>query len=134
MKTAKRIMLMLSITALLCCLLSVAAFAAGSGDVAGAVESTWTAASGQIKSVVNKVVFPAIDMILAIFFFVKLGTAYFDYRKTGQFEWMNCTPFVRQYDILSNKWGVFLCQKEYRTNDTRRNSRSWSWKPCSRSN
>ena len=57
MKTAKRIMLMLSITALLCCLLSVAAFAAGSGDVAGAVESTWTA-SGQIKSVVNKVVFP----------------------------------------------------------------------------
>ena len=61
MKTAKRIMLMLSITALLCCLLSVAAFAAGSGDVAGAVESTWTAASGQIKSVVNKVVFPAID-------------------------------------------------------------------------
>ena len=47
----------------------------------------WTAASGQIKSVVNKVVFPAIDMILAIFFFVTLGTAYFDYRKTGQFEW-----------------------------------------------
>ena len=81
MRTAKRIMLILSITALLCCLLSVAAFAAGSGDVAGAVESTWTAA------VVNKVVFPAIDMILAIFFFVKLGTAYFDYRKTGQFEW-----------------------------------------------
>ena len=79
MRTAKRIMLILSITALLCCLLSVAAFAA--------VESTWTAASGQIKSVVNKVVFPAIDMILAIFFFVKLGTAYFDYRKTGQFEW-----------------------------------------------
>lgn len=87
MKTVKRIMLMLSITALLCCLLSVAAFAAGSGDVAGAVESTWTAASSQIKSVVNKVVFPAIDMILAIFFFAKLGTAYFDYRKTGQFEW-----------------------------------------------
>ena len=33
------------------------------------------------------VVFPAVDMILAIFFFVKLGTAYFDYRKSGQFEW-----------------------------------------------
>ena len=77
MKTAKRIMFILSITALLCCLLSVVVFAAGS----------WTAASGQIKSVVNKVVFPAIDMILAIFFFAKLGTAYFDYRKTGQFEW-----------------------------------------------
>ena len=25
---------------------------------------------------------------------------------------VNCTPFVRQYDILSNKWGVLLCQKE----------------------
>ena len=39
MKTVKRIMLMLSITALLCCLLSVAAFAAGSGDVAGSVRA-----------------------------------------------------------------------------------------------
>ena len=35
MKTAKRIMLILSITALLCCLLSVAAFAAGSGGCGG---------------------------------------------------------------------------------------------------
>ena len=56
-------------------------------DVAGAIEGTWTDASGQIKTVVNKVVFPAIDLILAIFFFGKLGTAYFDYRKHGQFEW-----------------------------------------------
>ena len=38
---------------------------------------------------------------------------------------MNCTPFVRQYDILSNKWGVLLCQKEYQTNDIRRNSENW---------
>ena len=38
---------------------------------------------------------------------------------------MNSTPFVRQYDILSNKWGVLLCQKEYQTNDIRRNSREW---------
>ena len=87
MKTAKRIMFILSITALLCCLLSVAAFAAGSGDVAGAVESTWTTASAQIKTVVDNVVFPAIDLILAVFFFAKLGTAYFEYRKSGQFEW-----------------------------------------------
>ena len=36
---------------------------------------------------------------------------------------LNCTPFVRQYGILSNKWGVLLCQKEYQTNDIRRNSR-----------
>ena len=78
---------LLGAAALLCWLFSVAAYATGRGDVAGAVESTWAAASGQIKTVVNNVVFPAIDMILAIFFFVKLGTAYFDYRKTGQFEW-----------------------------------------------
>jgi hypothetical protein len=52
------------------------------------VESTWTTASQQIKEVVNKVVFPAIDLILAVFFFAKLGLAYFDYRKNGQFEWV----------------------------------------------
>ena len=38
---------------------------------------------------------------------------------------LNSTPFVRQYDILFNKWGVLLCQKEYQTNDIRRNSREW---------
>ncbi len=60
--------------------------ASATGDVAGAVQSTWTTAQGQIKTVVNNVVFPVIDVILAILFFVKLGTAYFDYRKHGQFE------------------------------------------------
>ncbi|MBQ8810625.1 MAG: DUF3852 family protein, partial [Bacteroidales bacterium] len=40
----------------------------------------------QVQTVVNNVVFPVVDMILAILFFVKLGTAYFDYRKHGQFE------------------------------------------------
>ena len=44
-------------------------------------------------------------------------------------ENVNCTPFVRQYDILSNKWGVLLCQKEYQTKDIRRSSREWLWKP-----
>ena len=38
---------------------------------------------------------------------------------------LNCTPFVRQYGILSNKWGVLLCQKEYQTNDIRQNSKNW---------
>lgn len=63
------------------------ALAAGTGDVAGAIEGTWGDASEQIKTVVNNVVFPAIDLILAVFFFAKLGMAYFDYRKHGQFEW-----------------------------------------------
>ena len=53
---------------------------------AGAIEQTWTQAQTQIKTVVNNVVFPVVDMILAILFFVKVGTAYFDYRKHGQFE------------------------------------------------
>ena len=38
--------------------------------------------------------------------------------------YVNCTPFVRQYGILFNKWGVLLCQKEYQTNDIRRNSKN----------
>lgn len=63
---------------------SVTAFAAG--DVAGAIEQTWNTAKTQVQTVVNNVVFPVVDMILAILFFVKLGTAYFDYRKHGQFE------------------------------------------------
>lgn len=61
--------------------------AGGSGDVAGAIENTWNTASEQIKQVVDNVVFPVIDLILAVFFFAKLGLAYFDYRKSGHFEW-----------------------------------------------
>lgn len=83
----KRILILTALMLLLCCAFSATAFAAGTGDVAGAVESTWATASTQIKTVVNNVVFPAIDLILAVFFFAKLGTAYFDYRKSGQFEW-----------------------------------------------
>ncbi|MGM9526618.1 MAG: DUF3852 domain-containing protein [Peptococcaceae bacterium] len=67
------------------CFFSGMALAAG--DVAGAIESTWKSAAVQIKTVVNNVVFPAIDLILAVFFFAKLAMTYFDYRKHGQFEW-----------------------------------------------
>ena len=78
---------MLTCVLVLSMLFGTTAFAAGTGDVAGAIEGTWRDASGQIKTVVNNVVFPAIDLILAVFFFAKLGMAYFDYRKHGQFEW-----------------------------------------------
>ena len=57
------------------------------GNVATAIENTWQTAADQIKTVVNNVVFPAIDLILAVLFFVKVGTAYMDYRKHGQIEW-----------------------------------------------
>lgn len=65
--------------------LSVTAFAA-SGDVAGAIQNTWNSAKTQIKSVVNNVVFPVIDLVLAVLFFAKVALAYMDYRKHGQFE------------------------------------------------
>lgn len=70
----------------LLCLLSISVCAAGSGDVAGAIENTWNAAKTQIKSVVNNVVFPICDLVLAVLFFVKLGMSYFEYKKHGQFE------------------------------------------------
>ena len=83
----KRILCMILTLAAVLVLCSVPAFAAGTGDVSGAVQSTWTAAASQLKNIVNNVVFPALDMILVIAFFVKVGSAYFDYRKHGQFEW-----------------------------------------------
>lgn len=48
------------------------------GDVAGAVESTWNSTKSQIKTVTNNVIFPVIDVILAILLFVKIGLAYLD--------------------------------------------------------
>ncbi len=57
------------------------------GDVASAVESTWTSAKDQIQSVVNNVVFPVIDVILGVLLFVKIATAYLEYRKHGTLEW-----------------------------------------------
>lgn len=81
----KKILTMAIAMVFVLCVTCIPALAAG--DVAGAVQQAWTGASTQIKTVVNTVVFPALDMILAIAFFGKLGMAYFDYRKHGQFEW-----------------------------------------------
>ena len=79
-----RILVLLCLTAVLVSMLAVPAFAAG--DVSGAIENTWGAVQQEVKDVVNNVVFPVIDMILAILFFVKIATAYMDYRKHGQFD------------------------------------------------
>ncbi len=87
----KKIVRNLVMVLLFCGLLCGSAFAAAAGgsstDVSAVVEQTWTAAVGQIKNVVDKVVFPALDMILAIAFFGKIALSYFEYRKHGQFEW-----------------------------------------------
>ena len=77
-KSRSRIVSVLTVL-LLCTLLCVPAFASGSqGNVSSVVESTWKAAAAQIKTVVNNVVFPALDMVLAIAFFGKLAMSYFD--------------------------------------------------------
>ena len=83
-KKTLRVLVCAAMVVLLVCASAVPALAAG--DVAGAIEQTWTTAKTQIQTVVNNVVFPVVDMILAILFFVKVGTSYFEYRKHGQFE------------------------------------------------
>lgn len=82
-----RICTLVCIVILLVCSMALPAFATDTGgSVSGAITDTWTAAQGEIKDIVNNVVFPVIDMILAILLFVKIATAYMDYRKHGQFE------------------------------------------------
>ena len=84
MKT-KKILAIIGIIAILTILFTTVALA--TPDVSGAIENTWKATQTQIKAVVNNVVFPVLSVVLAVFFFIKLGSAYFDYRKHGQFEW-----------------------------------------------
>lgn len=83
-KKPLKILLCFAVLLMVISVSAIPAFAAG--DVAGAIENTWTQAQTQVKTVVKNVVFPVVDMILAILFFVKVGTAYFEYRKHGQFE------------------------------------------------
>ena len=85
-KNYTKILMVIAAVAVLLCTTSVTALAA-SGDVAGAIESTWSSAKVQIKSVVNNVVFPVIDLVLAVCFFAKVALVYMDYRKHGQLEW-----------------------------------------------
>ena len=58
-KKPMRILFSLLFVAVLTTAFSMTAFAAG--DVAGAIESTWNAAKGQIQTVVNNVVFPVLN-------------------------------------------------------------------------
>ena len=78
----KKVLLCMAACLVLFSLFSLTAFAdatsAGTGNVAGAIENTWNSAKTQIKSVVNNVVFPVIDLVLAVLFFAKIATAYMD--------------------------------------------------------
>ena len=71
MKLKKKVIAAIASTLCFATMMSTTAYA--SGDVAGAVQSTWTTARSQVVSVVNNVVFPVIDVILAVLLFVKIG-------------------------------------------------------------
>ena len=95
MKLKKKVIAGVASTVCFAAMMSLTAYA--SGDVAGAVTSTWTTARAQVVSVVNNVVFPVIDVILAVLLFVKITLAYLDYRKHGQLEW---TPIAMIFGCL----------------------------------
>ena len=82
----KKITVLICAAAILCVLIPTAVY--GAGTVSTAIESTWKDAAAQIKTVTNNVIFPAVDLILAILFFVKLATVYFEYKRHGQFEFI----------------------------------------------
>lgn len=89
MKNTIKSIILVALLAFVCAsVFSLTVFAEedGTGNVAVAVENTWNAAKSQVQDIVNNVVFPVVDMILAVLFFVKIGTSYFEYRKHGQFE------------------------------------------------
>lgn len=83
MKKRKKLLIFAITTMIAAAMMTITA----SADVATAIGSTWSTAKEQIKSVVNNVVFPVIDVILAVLLFVKIAAAYLDYRKHGQLEW-----------------------------------------------
>ncbi len=85
-----------------------------SGDVAGAVEGTWTTARAQVVSVVDNVIFPVIDVILTVLLFVKISMAYMGISQTWSIGMdANCNNF-RLFDLYSDRSAVYLvnCLKE----------------------
>lgn len=85
-KFKSKILIFLSVLILQCQSLTLITYA--QGDVSGVIEESWKSAEAQIRQVVNNVIFPALSVILAVFFFVKLGSSYFDYKRNNdRFEW-----------------------------------------------
>ena len=61
----KKVFLIILTGVVMAVLCSITVFA--DGEVANAVSNTWTKARGQIKSIVNDVVFPVINGLLRLF-------------------------------------------------------------------
>ena len=114
-KRIVRLFTMFCVLTLLAAFMAIPASAAAS-NVSGAIEGTWNAAKGQVQTIVNNVVFPVIDMILAVLLFVKIATAYMDYRKHGQFEFT--APAILFACLLfsltapSYIWSILGCERE----------------------
>ena len=89
-KTKRFLTLLVALT-LLCSLFAITAYATTTNnDVAGGVTSAFdTYMKPQYKKIVNNVVFPIIDAIVAVFFIVKTIFAIVNYRKStgAEFEW-----------------------------------------------
>ena len=85
-KKLARMITMACLMMVLVCSMAMPAFATGAGNVSGAITDTWNAAQTQIQDIVNNVVFPVIDLVLAVLLFVKIATCYMEYRKHGQFD------------------------------------------------
>ena len=88
MKKHKKILLLIVVIAALVSICAIPAYAA-SANVSDAVNSAFnTYIKPQIKSVVNIAVFGSVDVVLLVFFIIKLATAVVDYRQHGgQIEW-----------------------------------------------
>lgn len=106
MKKHAKVLLAVAMTALLVIALSTTCFA--NGDVAGAIEQTWDSAKGQIKQVVNNVVFPVIDLVLAVCFFAKVATAYMDYPEARSVRVHRAGDSLRNAGILADCAALYL--------------------------
>ena len=104
----KKWMMMAVMVLALTMMFGTTVYASGKGDVAGAIEGTWQDASAQIKTVVNKVVFPAIDLILAVFFFAKLGTAETVLDQIIDWLYGKIVGFLNDFFAMMNNMGVEL--------------------------
>lgn len=79
-----RIFACLLMLVLVVCFMSVPALAAGEtngGDVAGAIDGIWSNASGQMKTICNNVVFPALSWVCGIMFVVAAVMSVINYKK-----------------------------------------------------
>ncbi|MBW7573169.1 DUF3852 family protein [Caproiciproducens faecalis] len=88
MKKYKKTLLLMIVIAILVSVFAIPAYAA-SANVSDAVNNAFnTYIKPQIKSVVNIAVFGSVDVVLLVFFVIKLATSVVDYRQHGgQIEW-----------------------------------------------